>query len=224
LRLNGGGHYRDSSCSYNIYDAENDPITLDHLERLVVGNGMSVHRLRTPNLLSLQLVNMASSAALKYLGVSCLRKLAVRGESHTLNPSDFPVISELELGFYNAFKAVDILSFSSLRLIRLYTYHFINPEGNNLCTALLYYPKSCPSLQELHFHQCVEWDILVLMLERRNFGLEGVKRIHTITLRFVPFHIHHILTCLLAGETAVRPPLESISLEATRELLFDPTV
>jgi hypothetical protein len=82
----------------------------------------------------------------------------------------------------------------------------------------------CPSLQELHLEECLEWDLLILMLERRNFGLDGVNRIHTVTLPFVPFLIQQTLTLLLTGETAVRPPLESISLEATREVLFDPAV
>ena len=69
----------------------------------------------------------------------------------------------------------------------------------------------------------MEWDILFLMLERRNFGFKSVKRIRTVTF-LVPFFIRRTLTLLLAGEKGVRPPLKSISLEATREVLFDPTV
>jgi hypothetical protein len=197
--------------------------TLHHLEGLEVRGQALIHRLQTPNLLSLKLENI-SSTDLECLGVSCLRKLRVGGGSQTLKPSDFPVLSELDLGRYATLKPLAILSFPSLRSIRLGTNHFNNPEGNHLCTALLYYPTTCPSLQELHFQECLEWDILFLMLERRNFGLEGVNRIHTVTGPFVPFLIHQTLTLLLAGEAAVTPPLESISLEATREVLFDPAM
>jgi hypothetical protein len=119
---------------------------------------------------------------------------------------------------------VDVLSFSSLSSIRLKSRYFTNPEGNQLCMELLYNPEGCPSLQELHFKMGLEWDILVLMLERRNFGLKGVKKIHTVTVRYLPSFISPTLTLLLAGEKAERPSLESISLEATREVLFDPTV
>jgi hypothetical protein len=145
-------------------------------------------------------------------------------ESYTLNPLEYPVLYELDLGIHEALKPVDVLSFSSLSSIRLTTEYFTNPEGNHLCTELLYNPEGCPSLQELHFQECLEWDILFLMLERRNFGLEGVKTIHTVTLPFIPFFIRQTLTLLLAGEKADRPVLESISLEVTREVLFDHTV
>jgi hypothetical protein len=221
---------RSGSLPDNRNDAENDFITLNYLERLEVRGKTLIHRLRTPNLLSLRLENMISSTDLQRLGVSHLRKLVihpadpVKGESYVLNPSDFPVLSELDLGQYARLNPVDVLSFSSLRSIRLGTEYFTNPEGNHICTALLYYPTLCPSLQELHFEECLEWDLLFLMLERRNFGLEGVNRIHTVTLRYIPSFIYQTLTLLLAGEKEETPSLDSISLETTREVLFDPTM
>jgi len=161
------------------------------------------------------------------LSISSLRKLTIHPKdegNYTINHLDYPALFELDLGMYEALKRVDILSFSSLCSIRLKTDYFTNPEGNHLCSALLCNPGGCPLLQELHFKRDLDWDLLVLMLERRNFGGKGVKKIHTITLPFIPLSIHQIITLLLAGEKIERPSLESISLEATRELLFDPTV
>jgi hypothetical protein len=218
---------RDDSQNDTLYNVENHSITLYSLEQLELQGRPLIHRLRTPNLLSLRLEPSAPIAHLECLGTSSLRKLTIRpteGGGYTLNPPDYPVISELNLGMYNALKPVDVLSFSSLSSIRLKSKYFTNPEGNQLCIALLCNPEGCPSLQELHFKMGLEWDILVLMLERRNFGLKGVRRIHTVTLRYIPFFIHQTLTPLLAGERAERPSLESISLEATREVLFDATV
>lgn len=181
-----------------------------------------------PRLLNLRLEGIASPANLKGLDLPTLRKLTInlygdRG-SYNFNPLDYPVLHELGLGMYEKLKRVDVLSFSCLATIRLRTRYFTNPEGNHLCTALLCHPEGCPMLQELHFQKSLEWDILILMLERRNYGLRGVKRIHSIALPFVPFIIRQTLKHLLTGESAERPSLVSISLEATREMLFNSDV
>ena len=76
-------------------------------------------------------------------------------------------------------------------------------------------------LQELHSDRCLEWNLLFLMLERRNFGLEGVKRIHTAVFPWVPFTIRSYLTRLLASESIERLPLTLVSIETTREATFD---
>jgi len=209
------------------YDTENDSITLHSLEHLVVEGQPLIHHLRTPNLLRLRFEKMLSSTDFKHLGISCLRKLSFHADVEdncTLKPFDYSGLHEIDIRGYQALKRVDSLSFSRLSSIRLKPWYFTNPEGNYLCTELLCNPEGCPLLQELHFERDVDWDILILMLERRNVGLKGIKRIHTVTLPFVPFLIRQTLTLLLAGEKAVRLPLESISLEATREVLFDPTV
>jgi hypothetical protein len=179
-----------------------------------------------PNLLGLRLA-YTTSAGLKGLDLSSLRTLTIRAnhkESYNLDPLDYPMLCEIDLRGYEALKDVDILSFSRLSSIRLNTHLFTNPEGNHLCMSLLCNPEGCPLLQELHCEESLEWDVLILMLERRNFGLKGVKRIHTLTIPFIPYPIHHTVNLLLAGENTKRPPLEPTSLEATRELLFDSTM
>jgi hypothetical protein len=216
---------------FNLEDTQYDhnacSITLRYLEELVVWRQPLAHCLQTPNLLSLGLEEIRSSVDLGDLDLPSLRNLAIHpgeGGGYSLNGPYYHRLHELDLGVCEALKRVDILSFSLLASIRLAARYFTNPEGNRLCTALLCHPEGCPMLRELHFERCLEWDILVLMLGRRNFGLKGVKRIYTITLPFVPSAIRRALLLLLAGESAERPALESLSLEETREVLFDADV
>ena len=86
----------------------------------------------------------------------------------------------------------------------------------------MYYPESCPFLRQIQLNDFVEWDILFLMLERRNFGLVGIQRIQTLTLPFVPFEYCQYLSCLLEGR--LEPLEKPSSLEVTRDLIFDPNV
>jgi hypothetical protein len=62
------------------------------------------------------------------------------------------------------------------------------------------------------------------MLQRRNTGKNGVSKIGTVSLPFTPFTLRQPLACLLAAESVELPPLASLSLEATREVMFDSTV
>jgi hypothetical protein len=100
----------------------------------------------------------------------------------------------------------------------------MNCQGNRLCVEILYYPEHLPSLQRLHFHSFVEWDILDFMLERRNFGVRNVKRICQVTLPFVPSELRPSFRLLLEGERAERPSNLELSLDTTREVLCDPNV
>jgi hypothetical protein len=219
--------FLNNSRIHNLAENYYHPITLRSLEQLTVMGQPLIPWLRTPNLLHLTVDKLTSSADIELLGAFYLRTLHIygkEGEISLLSPLNYLALRSLILGTHGLLKQVDVLSLSNLSYIWVSTKYFTNPEGNQLCTELLCNPEGCPSLQELHFPATLEWDILFLMLERRNFGRKGVKRIHTVTLSFIPFVIHHNLTLLLTGERAVSIPLESISLEATREVLFDPTV
>jgi len=105
------------------------------------------------------------------------------------------------------------ISLSGFRIFR----HIIS-----LCLIILYHPEICPTMQELEFDGYPEWDCLFLMLEARNLSQRcGVYRIAKITLALIPHHLRAPLASLLGGEPTTRPSNEELSIEGTREILFD---
>jgi hypothetical protein len=84
-------------------------------------------------------------------------------------------------------------------------------------------PDSYPSLEEITMIECPEWDILVIMLERRNL-LTGplVKRISNICMpSLYPPSILRIICGLLAGRWTERPSNRDLSLSGNVEIILD---
>jgi len=211
-----------------------DPVILWSLRELTVLSVRTFRFFRTPNVLRLELLSPEGWMELPGLGLSHLRTLIVSSpiidESpvhifRDLNQLSYPELHQISLTIFGHLKSLHSASLPHLVSITLTSSPwFTNPQGTSLCTALLYHPDHLQHLQELHFNLCVEWDILFLMLELRNLGTKGVTRIHTVDLPFVPFDFRRSLNLLLVGETTERPSLMDLSLELTRELLFDRTV
>jgi hypothetical protein len=84
-------------------------------------------------------------------------------------------------------------------------------------------PCSYPSLEEITLDECPEWDILVIMLERRNL-LTGpsIKRITKIDMpSLYPREILRVLCGLLAARWTERPPNKDLSLAGNAEIILD---
>jgi len=99
---------------------------------------------------------------------------------------------------------------------------FMNPQGNLLCVQLIYNPEYCPVLQQIYFSDFIEWDILFLMLQRRNYGKVPVKKISRVAVPYVPAFLRQPLGCLLEGEPIDWGDLP-LSLEETRKEIVDRT-
>jgi hypothetical protein len=95
-----------------------------------------------------------------------------------------------------------------------------------LCFALLNHPSTCPSLSEIKFRRCFpDWDILFLMLEKRNFMMDSaVSLIRRITVPFIPSELRVPLASLLGGIYTERPANNDLSMGGARELLLDEQV
>lgn len=72
----------------------------------------------------------------------------------------------------------------------------------------------------------MEWDILILMLERRNLvahqGTASIKFMNFDGL--LPYKLLYSITRLLNGKFAERPPLEEFSIEAIGSQLWNPQI
>jgi hypothetical protein len=85
------------------------------------------------------------------------------------------------------------------------------------------HPESYPSLEDISLERCPEWDILMIMLERRNLlASSSTKRIKRLYLDSpLPSKIHKIISTLLAGKWAERLSNKELSLAGNADIILD---
>ncbi|KIM22596.1 hypothetical protein M408DRAFT_28580 [Serendipita vermifera MAFF 305830] len=220
------------SCVYVDDDAsqswpEHRSLAMPSLFNLVVGDPQVIQTLDMPNLLSLRFGGLLSSKELTALHLQNLRSLEIRPNEEIyfqLDASEFRCLQELKIRAPKVLNLSPFPSFPSLQSIALDSQYPMNHNGNRLCAVFIENPETCPSLQQVHFADFVEWDIVFLMLQRRNLGEVKSKRIHTVTIPFVPFSFRDAFTALLFGRHSQLPSGRELSPEDTREILCDPTI
>jgi hypothetical protein len=136
-----------------------------------------------------------------------------------LNRETLPVLEHLALGVSSYRSSWQMPSLPYLRKISLTLREMLDQNVTMLCLSFLYHPDHCPMLEEMELGGFPEWDILVLMLERRNFRVDGTKRISILKLPIIPPILEDPLSLLLEGKYAERTSNRDISTEATREAL-----
>jgi len=204
------------------------PLRLPSLTQLTMGKADLLKYMEVPNLLSLHVTQLESINELAGLTAPHLRKLDIATDQHMsltymLDVPFLPELYSLKVTA-NFLTGIQLPPLSQITRITLHeTSRSQCFQGNLFCMLLAYEPHQCSMLEKLEFNRFVEWDILFHMLERRNLAA-GSKRIDEISLPFVPLPLQLPLVVLLNGWEAERPSDESISMEATRELIFDMTV
>ncbi|PVF93526.1 hypothetical protein CPB86DRAFT_818750 [Serendipita vermifera] len=91
-------------------------------------------------------------------------------------------------------------------------------------TSLIYNPGYCPSLSQVTFRDPPLWDLLFILLEKRNFlpSGAGVVPIRSIGVpRATPYAMIRDLVDLLRGKYGRRPANSDISVEGISKLYFD---
>ncbi|PVF91706.1 hypothetical protein CPB86DRAFT_681854, partial [Serendipita vermifera] len=85
------------------------------------------------------------------------------------------------------------------------------------------HPESYPSLEDIDLMRFPEWDILLIMLERRNLlASPSVKRINKLRITEpYPPKLRAILGALLRCQWPERPPNKEISLAGNAEIILD---
>ncbi|PVF92880.1 hypothetical protein CPB86DRAFT_688451, partial [Serendipita vermifera] len=84
-------------------------------------------------------------------------------------------------------------------------------------------PESYPSLEELDFGECPEWDIFAIMLERRNLlASRSVARITELTI-YSPCspQIYRVISQLVLGKWTERPSNSELSMAGNAEIILD---
>ncbi|PVF90859.1 hypothetical protein CPB86DRAFT_522356 [Serendipita vermifera] len=115
---------------------------------------------------------------------------------------EWPALEVMTLHNYSGFIGA---SFSSLRKITLkaHIYSKVTLFIKEIAEAVDRYPY----LEEIHMDECPEWDILMIMLERRNIlAVPIIKPIRRLSLPSTcPSSVSQLLPGLLAGKWVQRP-------------------
>lgn len=185
--------------------------------------------LDAPNLLSLSVVSVTQTSILDDLRMSNLRKLVVRTDlihdvDLNFDGSQYPNLHEITISMNSHKHKWKLSSFSQLSSITLRERGHLSTHGTHLCTSLIYNPETCPSLKHLHLSSFVEWDILFLMLQRRNFEAKGVSKISSLSQGYVPPILQRSLSALLEGTSVNVLDNDDLQMEATREVICDPNM
>jgi hypothetical protein len=84
-------------------------------------------------------------------------------------------------------------------------------------------PHSYPALEDLHFGRCPEWDILLIMLERRNLlTSSNIKRIKKVSLpTLLPHWIYQAIGDLLRCKWPDRPSNRESSMSGNAKIILN---
>jgi len=92
-----------------------------------------------------------------------------------------------------------------------------------LCQQLVIHGDRCPRLERLEFSDCPEWDIFMIMLERRNCNKDpGVTPIKYIILPArIPRIIREAVRERIQGRRSPRPSNYELSLQGNLDVICD---
>jgi hypothetical protein len=104
-----------------------------------------------------------------------------------------------------------------------YNHDIIEENANVLLKLLASEPEECPFLEKIHFTQCPEWDLLFILLQRRNI----LHAPHATPISNLVFHskppllVQNLIRQLLKGRYPDMPPLRDLSLAGNAEIMLD---
>ena len=212
------------------YEPPNGSLHFPHLGELIVNQGRLLWDLVTPQLIALKIPWLESSSSSRepcFTNLWTLETNAVSqyGTGRILDPLHLLNLVRIHIRVHDFDDSVNLPSFPFLTTLKLSASHLTYPQCTLLCISLLYNPDHCPRLEHLDFGAVAELDFLFLMLERRNFLVDSkISRIRKLILPVLGDHLRAPLLSLLKGLYPKRPSLLELSIEGTREALFDEDV
>ncbi|KAG8841636.1 hypothetical protein FRB91_004803 [Serendipita sp. 411] len=138
-----------------------------------------------------------------------LVRLSIRHHAIALDLTNFPVLEELAMGFGVRTPPNE---------------HYYPVWQSDVLEQLILIPATCRNLRKIEFSTPFqEWDMLLLMLERRNFLRNpDIHRIEEIIFNAQPTHkLITPISSLLAGKFVARLPIEEYSITAISRSFSD---
>jgi hypothetical protein len=140
---------------------------------------------------------------------------------------DFPALNVLSLTFLGPSCHFQPLNLPSLTEITISTRSPTFPQPMEFCASLISQPRNCPQLEQVRLDSFLAWDMLYLLLWRRNFLQDTpVSRIKRLGLRFLPSKFHPTFVSLLAGRpisslSSLLTLMTRLSIQGTQSRLLD---
>jgi hypothetical protein len=100
--------------------------------------------------------------------------------------------------------------------------HWFNRfDSTRFCHELATDPAQLPSLESLHLEGLPQWDILLIMLKRRNVAtVQGVRPLKALGIRAMyPKELTGPISSLLQGRVTNMPSLYEVSIHAAVEMI-----
>ncbi|KAG8801520.1 hypothetical protein FRC16_000304 [Serendipita sp. 398] len=210
----------------NLRDLTLDAIKMEGIESLSCLQQRHLESLTlylSPHLIY-KIVNTLQYPNLVSLDLACEDKLWPLGDREfDINPrNQLSSLYSIEWGL----KGVKwhTTSLPSLRIIKFKDRTL--QATSDFCVSMILRPHDCPSLEQVEFLQYPEWDLLYIMLERRNFLHDS--SVCPIRLVSMPSSIGLVLrqplNGLLRGRFVNRGSNQDVSLAAICEAYFDPSL
>ncbi|KAG8865714.1 hypothetical protein FRC20_009566 [Serendipita sp. 405] len=185
-------------------------------------------QIECPNLLRLQLRHISDDLPHHNSGAHGLalplNAYAFNPLSHSIEISFHPEVGSHSLLSLNT--ALSPWIFGNFPHLRRVSFSRYMLDWDRFFIPLIQYPHMCPNLDHIEFRTYPPWDLLFLMLERRN--LSAPTRISPIkTLIFpysLPFVLLYPLSQLLGGRETIRPSNYDLSVIGMKEVYMDPFI
>jgi hypothetical protein len=234
------GHFNGRNLTLTLENIELTPSQKDHIPA-------SVHNLTV--YCDKELFFSLSSNFVKYLNISFRSDLSDEDcrKIHDLNVWSVAEYDRscpdprfmIDLNAWLALESIHIASnhahwiqwekasLAFLRRVSFQTYYPYDFTTGDAATSFIRdiarRPDSYPSLEEIGLYECPEWDILMIMLERRNLLTSPhIQRIKKLSLRDTcPTNIYQIIRTLLRGKWAERPSNWELSMAGNAEIMQD---
>jgi hypothetical protein len=151
---------------------------------------------------------------------SAVERIQYRGyQQQNIDMTEFDEWKQIRsLDIQNSITNLSFDKFSLPHLRRFVLGEFF--DSTDLCHHLALHPHSCPMLKNLELHSTPEWDILFIMLERRNLSQYPVVPLAQIALpdicaRYLRRPIHQVMR----GLVPVRPSYYDLSVRIQEDLI-----
>ena len=150
--------------------------------------------------------------------------LGVRDDEGKWDGSRIPHNNVTDLRIRSQKSDLKMSGFNALQKLRLDGAIYTDYSTSAVPILFICEPTMCPLLVELEFDFTLEWDLLFLMLERRNYlpQSQHISRIKTLILPFpLSPGILAPLTEILGGRFTVRPSDQELSIISFMNAYFD---
>ncbi|PVF92485.1 hypothetical protein CPB86DRAFT_717388 [Serendipita vermifera] len=144
-----------------------------------------------------------------------------------LNPTQWSALRTLDIhGDIFSWKNSSVLHLKTIILRKRSGFGDVDNGVTSFVHAVACHSDYYPSLEEIVLEECPEWDILMIMLERRNLlASPPIKPIKKITLPSIcPPNIRRIIIDILKGKWPQRPSNKDLSPTSCVKSILDLTL